>query len=601
MAEHVDCTGMTLDERKEERARRLKEKLAYNTARLKLESEERRLDELVKKDEEKYFNLIPEKAFIASYFLEERTTQMKMRGLRYRYKIPDEDENPEVTLQLWRRDQESGEEVLVADVGDLYTVTLLSPCGEGSFILNIIVESSESRKLGRSLLYYSVFDIGHAERAYSIPGEAWFTYMMYREGERGSRLDLDSRLLFIALGERGQLGENCTLELFKSFGVNDMVMLMQSMTPGKVYKRPTSSEAGLAMTKRREVEELLRSDPREEEDEKESVKVNLEERFNDMDIDLDLDYNVRITRSKLRAKQPRMESMMESPWNPEKTDLVMSVLKEVADPQSEENVQSRKIWEECLMAEKLFFPNFKRKGSKIKIKPGKGTRSGNGKEGQKGEEGKEMLKERAEVGPREHTIQEITEDEDEEARPTSSSSSSSSTSSSIHPEEEETYGFLTYVDDVGLVEIGDKVVHQEVLEMIPKEDGKDGQKNDQRVEEKEDDDHEMEDNRDDSKDFLPDQDDWDLKSMPSLTSEEEVHDISYLFNDSVEMMYLAKPVNESQIITLDTSESSATDIDPEEVLHVSCNCMQDTSRDMIDDDDEEELDVEIDFLYIPEV
>ena len=98
MAEHVDCTGMTLEERKEERARRLKEKLAYNTARLKLESEERRLDELVKKDEEKYFNLIPEKAFIASYFLEERTTQMKMRGLRYRYKIPDEDENPEVTL-----------------------------------------------------------------------------------------------------------------------------------------------------------------------------------------------------------------------------------------------------------------------------------------------------------------------------------------------------------------------------------------------------------------------------------------------------------------------------------------------------------------------
>ena len=217
-------------------------------------------------------------------------------------------------------------------------VTLLSPCGEGSFNINIIAESSESRKLGRSLLYYCVFDIGHAERAYSIPGEAWFTYMMYREGERGSRLDLDARLLFIALGERGQLKEDFTLELFKSFGVNNMVMLMQSMTPGKVYKRPTSSEDGLAMTKRRVVEELLRSDPREEEEEKESVKVNLEERFNDMDIELD--YNVRITRSKLRTKQPRMESMTESPWNPEKTDLVMSVLKEVADPQSEE---SRKI------------------------------------------------------------------------------------------------------------------------------------------------------------------------------------------------------------------------------------------------------------------
>ena len=43
----------------------------------------------------------------------------------------------------------------------------------------------------------------------------------------------------------------------------------------------------------------------------------------------------------------------------------------------------------------------------------------------------------------------------------------------------------------------------------------------------------MDDHRDDSKDFMPEQDDWDLKSMPSLTSDEEVHDISYLFDDSV--------------------------------------------------------------------
>ena len=163
MAEHVDCVGMSLEERKEERSQRLREKRAYNAARLKGESEERKLDELVRKDEEKYFNLIPDKAFVASYFLEERSSQMKARGLRYRFKIPDSDEDPEVTLQLWRRDQETGEELLVADVGDLYTVELLSPCGEGYFNMNIVVESSESRKLGRSLLYYSVFDIGHAE------------------------------------------------------------------------------------------------------------------------------------------------------------------------------------------------------------------------------------------------------------------------------------------------------------------------------------------------------------------------------------------------------------------------------------------------------
>ena len=92
--------------------------------------------------------------------------------------------------------------------------------------------------------------------------------------------------------------------------------------------------------------------------------------------------------------------------------------------------------------------------------------------------------------------------------------------------------------------------------------------------------------------------------MPSLTSDEEVHDISYLFNDSVEMMYLAKPANESQIVTLDTSESSVTDNDPEETMSVNCNCMQDTSRDMIADDDtedDEDLLVLSDALYLSEV
>ena len=110
---------------------------------------------------------------------------------------------------------------------------------------------------------------------------------------------------------------------------------------------------------------------------------------------------------------------------------------------------------------------------------------------------------------------------------------------------------------------------------------------------------------------MPDKDDWDLQSMPELISEEEeaVNDISYLFNDSVEMMYLAKPVNESQILTLNTSESSViltlntsessvTDNDPEESMFAYCNCKidTDTSRDFIDDEEEME---EKDFLYIP--
>ena len=100
--------------------------------------------------------------------------------------------------------------------------------------------------------------------------------------------------------------------------------------------------------------------------------------------------------------------------------------------------------------------------------------------------------------------------------------------------------------------------------------------------------------------------------MPNLTyeamdDEEAENDDSFPFNDSMpEMfksipeMFLAKPVNESQILTLESSESSVTDNDPEESMYGNCRCMTDTSRDFIDDDDEE-LDEEVDFLFVPEV
>ena len=192
-----------------------------------------------------------------------------------------------------------------------------------------------------------------------------------------------------------------------------------------------------------------------------------------------------------------------------------------------------------------------------------------------------------------------------------SSSSSSSSSSSIHPEEEETYGFLTYGDDVGLVEIKAlktlmPIVKTDVTagdkRLTDQGDREDDHKKGQLKDRQEDhEDPETDDQRDDSKDFMPDQDVWDLQSMPSLATDKEVHDISYLFNDSIEMMYLAQPVNESQILTLDTSESSVTNNDPEESMFANCNCIQNTSRDLIDDDDEEEEMGEVDYLYIPEV
>ena len=128
MADYIECMGMSRAERSIEKAQQLRWKRAYNAARLKVESEERRLDDLVKMDEEKIFKLIPEKEFVAKYFLEERTDQMRKEGLRYKFNIPETDVDPEVTLQLWKRDEDTKEENLVGEAGDLYTVDLMSPC-----------------------------------------------------------------------------------------------------------------------------------------------------------------------------------------------------------------------------------------------------------------------------------------------------------------------------------------------------------------------------------------------------------------------------------------------------------------------------------------
>ena len=576
MADHVECVGMSSSEMREEKRRRLLEKRAYNSARLKAESEDRRMDEVLRQDEERIFTLIPDKDFIASYFLEERSLEMKKEDLRYRFNVPMSSSDPEVTLQLWRRDQITGEEILQGEVGDLYSLELMSPGGDGSLNINIIVESSESRRRSRSMLYYSVYDIGHQERAYSIPGEAWFTYLMFREDDPGNRAELDARLLFIAIGDRSQLSAYCTLAHFMNFTIEDIIQLMQAMTPGKVYERPTSEEASLAMRKNGG-EELLRSDSID--GDKESCKVNLEERFDDVEVEeVDLiDYDQRVTRSKLRQKQPRVEDMARSLLTPKKKELLRKVVADAMDPESEENVTSREIWRQCLEAEKLMFPTFSRK---------KPTQDPKDKEKMDGRSCVER-------------------EEDMDDTRSSSPSSEDDTSppgSPIDPYRLEPYGFLTFVDDVGLIEVKKVKEEEEGLEVGVKT----SPTGDTMGLHQDDDDP-----RDDSKDFMP-EDEWELQEMPNLTSEamddeEAAKDDSFPFNDSMpEMfksipeMFLAKPVNESQIVTLESSESSVTDNDPEESMYGNCRCMTDTSRDFIDDDDEE-LDEEIDFLYIPEV
>ena len=501
---------------------------------------------------------------------------MREKDLRYRFNVPMSSSDPEVTLQLWRRDQITGEEMLQGEVGDLYSLELMTPGGEGSLNINIIVESSESRRRPRSMLYYSVFDIGHHERAFSIPGEAWFTYLMFREDDPSNRAELDARLLFIAIGDRSQVSAYCTLAHFMNFSIDDILQLMQAMSAGKVYERPTSEEASLAM-RRSGGEELLRSDSLE--GERGSCKVNLEERFEEVEVEEvdQIDYDQRVTRSKLRQKQPRVEDMARSLMSPKKAELLRKIVADAEDPESEENVTSREIWRQCLEAEKLMFPTFSRK------KPTQGP----------------MVKEKMDGRSC------VEREEDMDDTRSSSPSSEDDTSppgSPIDPYRLEPYGFLTFVDDVGLIEVKKVKDEDEGLEVGVKTSPTGDCKGLH---------HDDDDPRDDSKDFMP-EDEWELQEMPNLTNdamddEEAANDDSFPFNDSmpdmfrsIPEMFLAKPVNESQILTLESSESSVTDNDPEESMYGNCRCMTDTSRDFIDEDDEE-LDEEIDFLYVPEV
>ena len=269
--ELVDCPTLTPREAATERERILLEKRAYNAARLKAEeekirreSEERKLQILTDLEEDRYFNLLPDRRYVATYWLTERSMRMRLDGLRYKFKIP-EMADPEMTLQLWRRDRVTDEEMLVGNVGDLYTVWLKIP---------------ESRRSAQSRMYYSIFDVGHHEKAYSIPAEAWQTYMMFRSDEEEDRVEIDTRMWYIAIGDKGQLEGHCTMEHFRTLNLEQLKDIMNNLMPGLTYDRPTSEEALLCMNTGT-VFELLRTD---EEEKKEKVKLNLEGKFNAMDI-----------------------------------------------------------------------------------------------------------------------------------------------------------------------------------------------------------------------------------------------------------------------------------------------------------------------------
>ena len=608
MAHHLDllpCVGMSRAERRQERNQRLLMKRAYNAARLKFESEERRLDRILEEDDERYFSLIPDRDYIPTYFLEERSDWMREAGLRYRYGVPMDHGNPEIMLQVWKRDPDCGEELFECVAGDLYTLTAMAPCGSGTVSLSLIVESSESRQSSNSWLQYSVFDIGCQEKAFAIPGEAWFTYMMWREDDPSRRRELDTRLLFLAVGDYSQLGNGCTVDHFRQFTVDDVSFLIQNMQVGKVYSRPTSAEA-LLSTDQGGAIELLRSDPDSfdtmhahlMEDSVEDADEDLlcladvfkglavtsgaKEEFNEGFSETGLVDHVKKVKTKEPAfKQPRVEIDLED----EKSKAIMDLLTQCVDPPEEEKLVIGDLRRSVREIRNLETPR------RMDFSEAEVNRIQRGK---KKMARRKLSKDRryaeSELEDRKEKLKEKEESENEKkegwaaSSPKGKETSSSGSATKIPAPQLGSFKFVTFIDDLGLIEA---IEVPGEMSCFTKERAKPQATNAELNPAKT------------VRDIIPEEEIWDSDDsdvMPDLedkevTDEEEVlSDISYLFNDSLEI-FLAKPVNESQVLTIKTSESSVTDYDPEEHMeHTSCESCDAASRDNIADEDLEEDD-----------
>ena len=252
----------------------------------------------VRIEEKALFRVYPDKESVAKHFLAERSEIMRERDWWYRYHIPQESSNHEVTLQLWCKPQ--GEEPsLVAEVGDLYNVSL--ELTDGTININIIVESSEARSHPELSLQYSVFDCGDGDKAFVVSAEAWFNFLMFRDEIMvpGIQELIDPRMLFHAIGNRWVLGE-VTLVGFEHVTLNDCIRLKQDMVPGQWYPRPTAEESLLTVTPKNEFEGLRSED---------SFRMSLEE---------NIKFQNKMNKLRRRPKrkprrQPSVEGLNASP------------------------------------------------------------------------------------------------------------------------------------------------------------------------------------------------------------------------------------------------------------------------------------------------
>ena len=202
MAEKTIAEMIRPDMRSPDEALQVKAK-ALKIARMKAKieaKEEKEADRRVKVEEYQLMRVNPPKCYVATYFLQERSGGMICRNEWYKFRVPEEKDDPEVTLQLWTK-PENREPCLCGEAGDLYSLQLHHPNGE-IYNVNIVVPSAEAKEDPDLLLQYSCFDIGGLEKAFTVDRDGWQNYLLYRD--ETNKEDLDCRLLYHAIFNTNQ-------------------------------------------------------------------------------------------------------------------------------------------------------------------------------------------------------------------------------------------------------------------------------------------------------------------------------------------------------------------------------------------------------------
>lgn len=168
--------------------------------------------------------------------LRETTKSQYMVVMRMFYQFNRSTED--LTLEL-RQDTEDGLTIKYATVGTVYSADFFWSATE-TIRLHIIAAKKRTDKV---LEHYHVYDMGSSGNAYSIPDKAWENWMMLGK-ERVGGVSIDKRLIYLAIGDRSQIG-NMSIAEFSRLTCQQVESLQDALKPGMFLVRPSVEEAGL--------------------------------------------------------------------------------------------------------------------------------------------------------------------------------------------------------------------------------------------------------------------------------------------------------------------------------------------------------------------